>query len=386
MQDAAVLTVNSGSSSLKLAWFRIGGAQPVPLCKADMKGIGSDAGTLTITLFTDQARANGAESKPEAQSRNETQGRWPDQPSAFDAALQAVEKAAAGQRWATRPDAIAHRIVHGGPDITKHGPIDDRTRKLLEEAMPFAPLHLPIELALIDATRTRFPGVPHFACLDTVFHNGLPAVAKRFPLPEALCQNGLHRYGFHGLSYEHTVATLGESIPARTVIAHLGSGASLAALQDAKPMDTTMGLGPTGGIPMSSRSGDLDPTILLYLMREHDYDADKLETLLDRQSGLKGLSGLSSDVQVIQEAADKGDATAAFALTYFVTAVAKAVGSFAAILGGVDLLVFTGGVGEHSAALRERIADKLGFLSLETRVVASDENKQMAAHVQSLLG
>lgn len=386
MQDCIVLTVNSGSSSLKLAWFRLGAAKPALLCKADLKGIGGDTGAMTITYFETTTPGETRTDKPVAPSHNEAHGHWPDQAAALRAAMDRVALDAPDHSSVKNPpDAIAHRIVHGGPHVSEHCEIDDRTRKALDEAVPFAPLHLPIELSLIDATRKHFTNARQFACLDTVFHNRLPAVAKRFPLPEDLYKRGIHRYGFHGLSYEHAVATLGASLPERTVIAHLGSGASLAALLRGRPMDTTMGLGPTGGIPMSSRSGDLDPTILLYLMREHGYDATTLETLLDRQSGLKALSGLSSDVQTLEDAANNGHASAVFALDYFVNSVAKAVGSFAAVLGGVDLLVFTGGVGEHSAPLRNRIAEKLQWLSIKTDVIASDENQQMAAHVQTLL-
>ena len=385
MQECVVLTVNSGSSSLKLAWFQLGAAKPALACKADLKGIGSDKGAMTITYFAWQTRDKGHAETPTALSHKVVHDHWPDQAAALHAALDQVAQGDSDHPASRKaPDAIAHRIVHGGPHVSEHCVIDDRIRRSLEEALPFAPLHLPIELALIDATRKRFVDAQQYACLDTVFHNRLPDVSKRFPLPDALYRRGIHRYGFHGLSYEHAVGTLGASLPERTVIAHLGSGASLAALLRGSPMDTTMGLGPTGGIPMSSRSGDLDPTILLYLMREHGYDVDKLETLLDHQAGLKALSGLSSDVQTISEAADKGNATAAFALDYFVNSVAKAVGSFAAVLGGLDLLVFTGGVGEHSEALRKRIADKLSFLSIDTQVVASDENQQMATHVQRL--
>jgi acetate kinase len=261
-------------------------------------------------------------------------------------------------------NAVGHRIVHGGPDLTDHVRIDAGVLATLRAAVDFAPLHLPDELATIDAITARAPDVLQVACLDTAFHRTLPEVARRFALPARLADQGIRRFGFHGLSYEYVVDTVGAARLGRAVIAHLGNGASLAAVADGVSLDTTMGLTPTGGVVMGTRTGDLDPGVLLHLLRTGAVDEAGLAHLVDHESGLLGLSGTTSDVRELLTARSTGDTGAARALAVFAYSVRKAIGSLVAALGGIDTLVFTGGVGEHAAAVRAEIVSSLGFLDL----------------------
>jgi len=261
-------------------------------------------------------------------------------------------------------DAVGHRIVHGGPNLTEHVRIDAEVLATLRSAIDFAPLHLPGALAAIDAVTGHDPDLAQVACLDTAFHRTLPEVAHRFALPASITDRGIRRYGFHGLSYEYIVATVGADRLGRAVLAHLGSGASLAAVDGGVSIDTTMGLTPTGGIVMGTRTGDLDPGVLLHLLRTGVVDNLALARLVDHESGLLGLSGSTSDVRTLLTDRGSGDSAAALALAVFAYSVRKAVGALAAALGGIDTLVFTGGVGEHAPAVRAEIVAPLGFLGL----------------------
>jgi acetate kinase len=272
-------------------------------------------------------------------------------------------------------DAVGHRIVHGGPDLTDHVRIDDGVLATLRAAVDFAPLHLPDELAVIDAVAAHIPDLPQVACLDTAFHATLPTVAHRFALPAAVVDHGIRRYGFHGLSYEYVVDSVGAGRLGRAVIAHLGSGASLAAVEGGISVDTTMGLTPTGGVVMGTRTGDLDPGVLLHLLRTGRVDQAGLERLVDHESGLLGLSGSTADVQSLLAARD-GDGPeasgAALALDVFTYSVRKAIGALVAALGGIDTLVFTGGVGEHATAIRAEVVAPLAFLGLQLDPAANE--------------
>src|SRR6202012_727780 len=234
------------------------------------------------------------------------------------------------------PTASGHRVVHGGPRLTSHQRITPELIAELKTCLHFAPLHIPLALELIAAAERTYPNLPQFACFDTAFHTTIPEVASRFPIPREFFDEGIHRYGFHGLSYESIVHQLGASIPGRVVIAHLGSGASLCALKDGRSIDTSMGLTPTGGIPMATRSGDLDPGILLYLMRVKKLNADTLEKLLNHKAGLAALSNGESDMKKLLELSSQGDAPAQLAIEAFTLAVQKTIGAYAALLGGVD--------------------------------------------------
>lgn len=289
-----------------------------------------------------------------------------------------------------KPRAIGHRVVHGGPRLTTHQRITPAVLEELKACVHFAPLHIPAALQLIERTEHAYPNIPQFACFDTAFHRSIPEAAARFPLPGELFAEGIRRYGFHGLSYESIVYQLGKDLPSRTVIAHLGNGASLAAVKDGNSVDTTMALTPTAGIPMATRSGDLDPGVLLYLLRVKQMNADALEQLLNHEAGLKALSGGKTDMRDLEAAADAGDRQAELAIEVFCASIRKTIAAYAAVLGGLDLLVFTGGIGEHSARVRSSVCDGLAFLGLSVddarvRVMASQEDRQIARHCRALM-
>ncbi|WP_031393601.1 acetate/propionate family kinase [Sphingomonas sp. STIS6.2] len=295
-------------------------------------------------------------------------------PDALDAAL----------RDSLVPTAIGHRIVHGGPHRTAHCLIDDAVTADLVAACAFAPLHGPAALALIAAARARYPGLPQVACFDTAFHADLPDVAQVLPIPRRYRASGVRRYGFHGLSCESILAQLGEGVPSRLVIAHLGNGASVTAVRDGRSVDTSMGLTPSGGVTMATRTGDIDPGILLYLLRETGLDAGALATLIDHESGMAGISGLSGDMRVLRAAAGNNP-DADLAIRMFERSVCKQIAAMAATLGGIDLLVLTGGIGEHDRATQQAIGTGMAWLpGLEIRIVASREDDEIARHAARL--
>jgi len=280
------------------------------------------------------------------------------------------------------PAAIGHRIVHGGVACRHHTRIDARVMQQLEAATPFAPLHVPAALALVRSVHECFPGIPQVACVDTAFHAGMPDVARTLPIPRELRAHGIERYGFHGLSCESIVRQLSADLPRRLVIAHLGHGASVTAVASGRSIDTSMGLTPSGGVVMSTRCGDIDPGILEYLVRELHYDAGQLETLIDQRSGMMGISGLSGDMRELRAAA-VSNADARLAISMFCYSVRKQIGSMAMALGGIDMLVFTGGIGENDVATRTSICEGLdwfGVGSAGIRVMPSQENAQIAQH------
>lgn len=303
------------------------------------------------------------------------------------------------------PDAIGHRIVHGGSLLRQHCRIDDAVLHQLQAAAAFAPLHAPTALALIRFAQAHFPGVPQVACFDTQFHAGLPDVARVLPITKALQSEGIQRYGFHGLSLESSVRQLGPDLPQRLVIAHLGHGASITAVKAGRSIDTSMGMTPSGGVIMGTRSGDLDPGVLVYLMREKKLDDASLEALVDQGSGLLGISGLSGDMRQLHEAV-ASNRDARLAIDMFCYSVRKQVAAMAAVLGGLDMLVFTGGIGENDAQVRSGICAGLSWMGLsldEPRnraarnpvsgdasrctvlVLASQEDEQIARHAWALL-
>lgn len=278
--------------------------------------------------------------------------------------------------------AIGHRIVHGGTDLFAPVVIDSDVIARLERTSAFAPLHGPAALAMIALAQARYPGVPQVACFDTGFHAAMPAIAATLPIPAYLRAQGVRRYGFHGLSCEAILAELGDTVPERLIIAHLGNGASVTAVRDGRSVDTSMGLTPSGGVVMGTRAGDCDPGLLLFLMRTQALDADAIEDVLDRQSGLLGLSGVSADVRELQAA----DTFAArLALAIFCRSVAKQIAGMTVALGGADLIVFTGGIGEHAAGVRAAIHADLACLGdIPVRVLAARENRRIAWHVARL--
>jgi acetate kinase len=333
-----VLCVNSGSSSLKLALFE--DENRVAACEVD--GVGLAEGRL---------RSQGATGRVVRDER----GRFADSGAALRAALDGSD--------ALRPDAIGHRVVHGGPAHEAPERVTSRLLAELRTLVPLAPLHLPAALAGIEAASALFPAVPQVACFDTAFHRAMPAVSHRLPLPRGLAARGIQRYGFHGLSYEYVVATLGAATLGRAVIAHLGNGASLAAVRDGRPVDTTMGFTPAGGLMMGTRSGDLDPGVLVHLLAHEGFGASSIERLVDHESGLLGVSGTTSDMRALLEARAT-DPRAAEAIELFCHVLRKHIGAFAAVLGGIDTLVFTGGIGEHAAPVREEACRGLEHLGI----------------------
>ena len=302
------------------------------------------------------------------------------------------------------PDAIGHRVVHGGPTLRQHCLLDASVVQQLEAAVGFAPLHMPAALSFIRFALAQFPGLPQVACFDTAFHAGLPDVARVLPIPQELRSAGIQRYGFHGLSYESIVHELGRDLPDRVVIAHLGNGVSVTAVKNGKSIDTSMGLTPTGGAIMGTRSGDLDPGVLLYLMRSMKFDVAKLAELVDHKSGLLAISGLSSDMRRLHEAA-LSNTDAQLAIQMFCYSVGKQIAAMIAALDGVDLLVFTGGIGENDAQVRAGICSHLSWIGVQldedrnqaanspvnaaasrcvVRVIASQEDDQIARHTFAL--
>jgi acetate kinase len=292
------------------------------------------------------------------------------------------------------PDAIGHRIVHGGPRLFRPTLIDDGVMADLKAACAFAPLHGPAALNLIAAARRRYPGTPQIACFDTGFHEHLPAIAAVLPVPKALRAAGVRRYGFHGLSCQSIVRQLGADLPERLVIAHLGSGASVTAVLDGVSVDTSMGLTPSGGVMMATRSGDVDPGLLLFLLREHGMTARRLEVLLDRQSGLLGISDRSGDLRTLRELAPSFP-DARLAIDIFCRSVAKQVAAMIASLGGIDMLVFSGGIGEHDADTRQAICADLAWAGVaqagqasdrvSVRILSPNEEEQIAREASVLL-
>jgi len=351
-----VLTLNSGSSSLKFGLYRAGASagEPEPLMSGE-----AEAGKLAAT-------GAGRAALPEVALAGEV----------VDAAVGAVAKLIADARLPP-PQAVGHRIVHGGPNLLQHCMIDARVTRELETARAFSPLHAPAALALIGKAQAAFPGLPQAACFDTVFHAGLPDVARTLPIARELTADGLHRYGFHGLSCESIVRQLGDALPTRLVIAHLGSGASVTAVQGGRSIDTSMGLTPSGGVIMGTRSGDLDPGVLIYLMRERGYDAARLEALIDHRSGLDGISGLSGDMRALHAAAPTNP-DARLATQMFCLSVAKAIAGMVVALDGVDTLVFTGGIGEHDATAREAVGAHLRWMGV---IVDENHNRSAQANI-----
>ena len=267
-------------------------------------------------------------------------------------------------------DAVGYRVVHPGARLDQHQKITDEVLRDLEQAVPFAPLHDPAAIALIRETMKRFPQARHYACFDTIFHQTMPVEASTYAIPSKYREQGVRRYGFHGLSCEGVVDDLraasdkGQAnFPRRMVIAHLGSGCSVTALVDGQSVDTTMGLTPTGGVVMGTRPGDLDPGLVLYLLRQAEGDRvaalSAVETIVNHQAGMVALSGQPNDMRATRKAAEAGSADARLALQVFTRSVRKAIGAFAWLMGGLDAVVFTGGIGEHDGKSRAEILSGL---------------------------
>jgi acetate kinase len=365
-----ILALNSGSSSLKFGIYCHGTSDEEPLLTGSADGIGHDNGSL-------QVRSNDGNSLVRRECIHESQ-------------IDALSLLATTIRdhIHTSPVAVGHRVVHGGPKLVRHQLITPHVLDELRAAAHFAPLHIPQALKLIASAQSIFPEAAQFACFDDAFHQTIPEVASRFALPSRYFDAGIRRYGFHGISYESLVHQFGTNVPERAILAHLGSGSSLCALRNGISIDTTMGLTPTGGIPMGTRSGDLDPGVIIYLLRNEKLDADKLETLLNHQSGLFALSSGQSDVKTLEERARTGDSESAVALDIFAVAVRKVIGAYLALLGGIDVVVFTGGIGEHSNRIRSAATaglETMGLTADKIRVIPTEEELQIARHCRLLM-
>jgi len=277
--------------------------------------------------------------------------------------------------------AVGHRVVHGGPDYSEAQRVTRKMVDYLRTLSPFDPEHLPEEIELTEAVFRRFPDLPQVACFDTAFHHDLPQVARLLAIPRRYAAQGVRRYGFHGLSYAFLMEELArvggpEVARGRVILAHLGNGASLAAVRDGKPVDTSMGFTPTAGVPMSTRSGDLDPGLVWYLARTEHLTAKQFNEMVNFQSGLQGVSETSSDMRDLLQR-EASDVRAAEAVALFCYHVKKCIGAFAAALGGLDTVVFAGGIGENAPPIRSRICNGLGFLGVELDEEANSSNAAM---------
>jgi len=353
-----ILTLNAGSSSIKFALYGLGGGGPEEQAHGQIEGIG------TRPRFTAETPAGEVVAERELAA-------GADHEAALAGLLEWLDERFPG----VTVEAVGHRVVHGGPVYAKPMVLDDDAIATLAGFNALAPLHQPHNLAGIRAARAAFPHAAQVACFDTAFHREHPWVNDVYALPRRYYDEGVRRYGFHGLSYAYIVHRLREIAPAlvegRLVVAHLGNGASLCAIKAGRPIASTLGFSALDGLPMGTRCGELDPGVVLYLLQSKGMDAKAIETLLYKESGLKGLSGISNDMRTL-EASDAPAATEA--IDYFVYRLKRELGAMAAAIGGLDGLVFTGGIGEHSELVRRRVCADLGFLG-----VAVDDAKN-AAH------
>jgi len=354
-----ILTINGGSSSIKFALFEAG-ESPRRILAGGIERIGLPDASFRVKSLNQADNF----SRPVTAS-NHT--------AAVGALMDWIEERGGGDALA----AVGHRVVHGGPRYSKPQRITPEMVEELRRLVPFDPDHLPEEILLTEAFHRRFPDLPQVACFDTAFHHDLPRVAQQLPIPRRYEAQGVRRYGFHGLSYEFLIGELArqagaEAAQGRLILAHLGNGASLAAVRDGKPVDTSMGFTPTAGVPMSTRSGDLDPGLVWYLARTDKMSAKQFNAMVNFESGLLGVSETSSDMRDLLDR-EAHDVRAAEAVALFCYQVKKWIGSFAAALGGLDTLVFAGGIGENAPPIRARICDGLGFLGIEL-----DEKRNVA--------
>jgi acetate kinase len=362
----AILVLNSGSSSLKFSIFLAGGDDSAPLACGQVEGIGASARFVL-------KGANG--------SILETQDLTEDPPFDHEKALGLVLERCRVHFSEHRVVAVGHRVVHGGVKFAEPVLVTPQVLQALDELVPLAPLHQPHNLSPIRAVSRRIPQLPQVACFDTAFHRTQPEVAQQFGLPRQLTEEGIRRYGFHGLSYEFIASVLPKIDPSatkgKTVVAHLGNGASMCALLSSRSVATTMSFTPTDGLIMGTRVGNIDPGVLLYLMAQKGMGARELEKLIYHESGLLGVSGLSSDMRMLL---NSNDPHAAESIDLFVYRIIRELGSLVAALGGLDTLVFTGGIGENSPIIRERICRDAKWLDL---ILDSSANSAGASRISS---
>jgi len=370
MASLPILVLNSGSSSIKFSVYATADGEPQKLHEGAVDGIGTDQGEFWIK------DGKGKKLVDESPS-------LPTRAVAFKLVADALHS-----KDFPSPSAIGHRMVSGGPTVQTNQRITPALIEEMERYKAFAPLHTPIAIYIMREAIREFPGIPNFVCLDTYFHRHMPEVVTRLPIPEEYAAMGVRHYGAHGLSYESIVYQLEPAVPQRLIVAHLGNGASIAAIRDGRGLDTSMGLTPLGGIVSSTRTGDIDPGVLLFILRkiaETTKDtteaADLLETVVSKRAGLLGVSELSSDMRDLRDAIAHGNAKARLAVEKFTSTIANWIGGYAAELGGLDMLVFTGGIGENDSATRAEVCAGLGTLGI--KLDKSRNNVQCAAAISA---
>ncbi len=387
-----ILTLNSGSSSIKMALYRMGKGEELEL-SGKIDRIGLSGSHLEVKDGQGKILTRSEPTLPDHGAASEVLLDWMEDYHCEEAV-----------------SAVGHRVVHGGARYTRPHLIDPELLQSLKDLVPLAPGHLPQELKLIEAIRQEYPNLEQVACFDTAFHRQMPDLAQTYALPGHLQEKGVIRYGFHGLSCEYLIRELEraagpEVANGRVIIAHLGNGASMTAVRQGRSVDTTMGFTPAGGLVMSTRSGDLDPGVLVYLLEEEGVKASALNEIVNRKSGLLGLSGISPDMKDLL-AQEKDNPRAAFAVSLFCYQAKKFLGALAATLNGLDTLVFTAGIGENSPATRARICQGMDFLGIHldsqrnegnaavisreaspctVRVMRTDEDLMIARHTLRLM-
>jgi acetate kinase len=391
--DSRILTVNGGSSSIKFALFKV--QKPLlRILHGSIEGVGGAKSSFSVKGSDQSDNLNREVAAPDHRAAVGLLLDWIEKRTDLDAL-----------------SAVGHRIVHGGPKYWEPQRITSRMIKELRQLSSFDPEHLPEEILLAEEFQRRFPAVTQIACFDTAFHHDLPRVARMLAIPRRYEAQGVRRYGFHGLSYSYLIQELEriageEAARGRVILAHLGSGASIAAVRDRKSVDTSMAFTPAAGIVMSTRAGDMDPGLPLYLARTEKMTTARFDQMVNHESGLLGISETSPDMRELL-AREAADIRAAEAVAIFCYQAKKWIGAYAAALGGLDTLVFAGGIGENSPLVRARICERLGFLGLEldgarnaqgaalisadtarvaVRVIRTDEEVMIAGSVCRILG
>ena len=360
--DNSLLTINGGSSSIKFSLYKI--KEPLEqLFSGEIENIGTKKATLNFNSATNQ-------------QKNSLDFEASDHDQAANHLIEWLEK----QQGFTSVSAIGHRIVHGMKHTQPELVTDDLLNEL-KKISAFDPDHLPEEIKLIEVFKKRYPAIKQIACFDTSFHTSMPVVAKLLSVPRRYYERGIQRYGFHGISYGYLMEELKrmdgkETAKDKIILAHLGSGASLAAVKDGKSMDTSMGFTPTSGLPMSTRTGDLDAGVAWYLMQFEKFTPKQFSHLINHESGLLGISETNSDMRELMKIENK-DNRAKEAIELFCYQTKKWIGSFAAVLGGLDVLVFSGGIGEHSPEVRRKVCDNLAFLGIELDEIKNMNNERV---------
>jgi acetate kinase len=369
MSSLPVLVLNSGSSSIKFSMYEAGEGDRTKIFEGAVDGIGTDLGKFWIK---DAAGEKLMDQNPPLPNRS--------------AAFKLVADALSSGDFPA-PQAIGHRMVSGGPTVLENQKITPSLIDEMERYTEFAPLHTPIAVYIMREALLLFPGVPNFVILDTYFHRTMPEVAKHMPIPEEYSDMGVRRYGAHGISYESIVYQLEPNVPEKLIVAHLGNGASISAILQGHCLDTSMGLTPTGGLISGSRTGDIDPGVLIFILRKIAETtgsaaaaADQLEAVASKKAGLLGVSGISNDMRDLREAIAAGNAKARLAVDKFCWTIARWIGSYVAELNGLDMLVFTGGIGENDIASRAEICAGLGALGI---VLDAERNNTRGAAVIS---